>query len=136
MQSYISLKPIICFKTLFKFMHTNRYPDAKDMIFAFYTCSYDLLYPKHHADLNRINTIFGVKYGYFHVLGIPPLYFFANQACDCIFLIPWWAPWRSSRVPSNSSGGYVLSLPLKGYHPQWKLIPGISEVLGNLQDMF
>ena len=65
----------MCFGALSQCMHTDRQTDATYTIYALHTSYYDPQYPKCCADMTKICTIFGVKYGYLHVLGLSQLSF-------------------------------------------------------------
>ena len=75
----------MCFGAPSECMHTDRHTDANNTIYTFFTCSYYPPYPKGNADLTRIYTIFGVKYGYLHVLSLPPLSFLTLTHIVSIF---------------------------------------------------
>ena len=69
------MEPKMSFGAPSRFTHMERHTDANDTTYTFHTCFSDPPYPKLCTDLTRIYTVFGVKYGYLHVLSLPPLFF-------------------------------------------------------------
>ena len=64
----------MCFGAPCEYMHMDRHTDANDSIYAFLVWSYNPSYSKSGADLTRLYTVFQVKYGYLHVLSLPPMF--------------------------------------------------------------